>query len=112
MASNCSSPCFFHHTLNVRKKNASSLKKIFDEAVNIVILLTLEPKEHIFLIFYMMKWEEYIKYFCCILKHHGCLTKKHLCDFVSQELNKSLLFFHEIPLKKELTNYGYSDSGI
>lgn len=60
-----------------------------------------------------MKWEEYRKHFCCIQKHM-IASRKSTCVIVSQELNEPLLSFHgtPFPLKEELTNYGYSDSGM
>lgn len=94
MAPNCtSSYCILHHHVPhiLRTEKKPILRKnALDKAMKTTDFLNPDPYAHIFLIFYVMKWEACKKHFCCIRKSWKALMQL----FLSCEIN--YIFFHGI----------------
>lgn len=91
MAPNCtSSYCILHHHVPhiLRTEKKPILRKnALDKAMKTTDFLNPDPYAHIFLIFYVMKWEACKKHFCCTKVLKGAYA-------TTFELRDQLSFFH------------------
>lgn len=71
---------------------------MFDEAVKFINFIK-SPTLHVFVVFYVMKWEVYIKHVCCMWKY--CISRNSACVTIWMQTELTLFFKeHHFYLRK------------
>lgn len=93
-------------------ENKTDQFHFLDEAIRIIILLTLDPQLHVVLIFWETKRTQCIKHLACTQKK-APVSRQALLGLLEREPNWLHFSWNAVLLRSNhQTNYGYSHSGV